>query len=498
MSTQTTVLSLLPIMFVTVMVVGGAGGLWQGPFASEGIGAPVLQSAKDANDVEKNASSGFDRVLCPFPIPVPERPLERCNVRATARVGPGNEIDLAMDPQDPHHMVAVAKGCNLEKVGRHLGTGGVVTPYATTFDGGLTWTEGFLQSSVPVVDGLPLGESDGYASDPVVEFAPDGSVLSMVLHVDEGRSGPDGLDVYKSDDGGRTFGPQIVVLREFVDKEWMVADPVTGNLYAVMDGQNKALVSFDGGLTWEKRGAVVGGPRKSIDVGADGTIYVVAHSGSHISFTESHDEARTWSSPRTIAAHNGMQLNPANLRLYRTPNLPQLAASRVDDTLVVAWADDTGRLQRPQTCAGTGCFDLYRHDIFVTRSLDGGATWSVPLKVNEDPVDAAFSFMPAIALSPNGKDVHVAWLDQRFDPTGVTAVVYYAHSGDKGETFDANLLVSDQPFVTTLSQHQILVGLGQGVFIGDYIGLQASNDRAVIAFPDTRYGRADIFIATVT
>jgi hypothetical protein len=103
--------------------------------------------------------------------------------------------------------------------------------------------------------------------------------------------------------------------------------------------------------------------------------------------------------------------------------------------------------------------------------------------------------MPNVAVDPQG-GVHVAWFDQRADPTGALVEVYYAHSADGGATFGPNLRLTDAPFPAALSHHQFFQPPG-GVFLGDYLGIAASEDRAVVAFPDTRYGRADVFIATV-
>jgi hypothetical protein len=137
----------------------------------------------------------------------------------------------------------------------------------------------------------------------------------------------------------------------------------------------------------------------------------------------------------------------------------------------------------------------------MTRSGDGGTTWETPRRISDEDGLLGAQFMPQVALSPNGRDLHVAWMDQRHDPSGQLVEVYYRHSPDGGITWDPEMLVSDAPFLADLSHHQnplYVTPLGTGgIFVGDYIGLQASDDRAVIAFPDTRYGRADVFVATV-
>jgi hypothetical protein len=429
-------------------------------------------------------SGAFHRVTCPLLLaPDPARPLELCNVRATAHTGPASEMDLAVDPNDADHMVTVAKGFNYTRLLTSSFLGGVITPYATSFDGGRTWTEGYLQPMVPTVvlpDGTPVGETPHHESDPVVEFAPDGSVLVMTLRVNAGG----GLPVYRSADGGRTFAEVGSAFSGGTDKQWFVADPASGNLYAgtLFSGGIGFTKSADGGLTWSAARRVLGGSFVSLDVGPHGEVYMISNSGGSVLFTRSLDQGATWSAQRTIGPRAS---SPQFLdgRVFRTPDFAQLASSRTDGRVYVVAVLPGGTL--PGNVGPVQ--DL---GVFVMRSSDYGLTWSAPQRVDDGL--PAFRFMPEVAVSPRG-DVHAAWLDQRDDPGGQTVEAFYAHSAD-GLSWDPNLKVSDVPFPAALGHHQ---SVQNGPFIGDYMGLGATDDRAVLAFPDTRYGRADVFVATI-
>src|SRR5260370_91818 len=72
-------------------------------------------------------------------------------------------------------------------------------------------------------------------------------------------------------------------------------------------------------------------------------------------------------------------------------------------------------------------------NVFFTRSVDGGTTWSAPLMVND--VITGQHFFPTIAAS--GGIISVAWYDSRLNVgTSMNAVdVFYAQSLDAGGTF---------------------------------------------------------------
>lgn len=452
------------------------------------LALPVLPLAAPAAP-----SPPFSDLVCYWELPDvnPERPLERCNLRASARTGPANEIDLAMNPADPLNLVAVAKAYNYTRNLQGAFIGGVFSSFATTFDGGLTWTEGYLQpmsvlADLPVLG--PVGSTPSRESDPIVEFATDGSVLAMTLKV----NGDDGLPVYRSLDGGATWAPLSKAMDGFNDKEWMVTDPLSGNVYAVAlssDGAGTSFVrSTDLGATWSAEREIVSGRFPGIDVGPNGEVHLATRTGGGFRYTRSTDSGLTWSASRVIATlEDAFQAGP---QLFRTPIFPNLAASRTTDDVVLVYHGPAPDL------AGLG-FGVSNDDVWLARTTDGGLTWAAPVRINMDfdPAAVNFQFMPQVAFSPNGRDLHVAWMDQRHDASGQTVHAYYRHSPDGGATWDPQeIVLTDAPFAADLAHHQSAT---VGVFVGDYIGLQASDERAVVAFPDTRYGRSDVFIATV-
>jgi len=72
-------------------------------------------------------------------------------------------------------------------------------------------------------------------------------------------------------------------------------------------------------------------------------------------------------------------------------------------------------------------------DVVVTRSSDGGATWSAPVRAREDGwVPGCPHAGPSLKVDGGG-GVHVAWWTGKEGEAGV----YYARSEDRGQSFAA-------------------------------------------------------------
>ncbi len=91
-------------------------------------------------------------------------------------------------------------------------------------------------------------------------------------------------------------------------------------------------------------------------------------------------------------------------------------------------------------------------DVWVASSLDGGATWSAPSKVNDVSgfVQVSQSYGPSIAMDLVGT-LYVAWEDWRnslpdnIDPVIGNPDIYVARSTDAGVTWGRNVRVNDDP-----------------------------------------------------
>ena len=73
--------------------------------------------------------------------------------------------------------------------------------------------------------------------------------------------------------------------------------------------------------------------------------------------------------------------------------------------------------------------------LFFTQSLDGGLTWSAPVRVND--VGRADQFQPSVAAGPDGA-VAVAFYDRRADCPNDPSILP-AHRGAKNTCIDVSL-----------------------------------------------------------
>ena len=100
-------------------------------------------------------------------------------------------------------------------------------------------------------------------------------------------------------------------------------------------------------------------------------------------------------------------------------------------------------------------------DVFLCSSDDEGATWTFPIRVNDD-FGPSHQFFPWLTVDPITGTVSVVFYDRR-DTFGAATHVTVATSVDGGATFN-NVRVSDSPFTPWTS-----------VFFGDYIGIDSWN-----------------------
>jgi hypothetical protein len=121
---------------------------------------------------------------------------------------------------------------------------------------------------------------------------------------------------------------------------------------------------------------------------------------------------------------------------------------------------------------------------------DDGATWSAPVRVNDD-AGAADQFMPSVSVGPDGT-LDVSWIDRRDDPANHLFEAYYTYSLDGGQTFAPNMRVSHGASDESFSHHQ-----NGAIFLGDYRDMGSLRGSATLVWVDTRNHKADVFIATV-
>jgi hypothetical protein len=124
-------------------------------------------------------------------------------------------------------------------------------------------------------------------------------------------------------------------------------------------------------------------------------------------------------------------------------------------------------------------------DVYLSRSPDG-ASWSAPVRVNDDATD--YQFWPAVAVEPGG-NVDVMWMDRRLDPGTAITNTFWSQSVDGGRTFRANVRLSDAGSDWAAAATDIIPNFG------DYNDLSAGGNRTYGAWGDGRLGDPDVFFS---
>ncbi len=278
------------------------------------------------------------------------------------------------------------------QVGRVSGGGSSDIGFATSTDGGATWTQGFLPGTTANTGG-PCGQ----ISDAAVAFDAKHNVW---LISSLGVNCPSGTPVFtsRSTDGGKTFGNPVTTATGSLDKNWIVCDntatsPFFGNCYTQYDittsGDSiRMKTSSDGGLTW--------GPARATGDGATGLggQPVVRPNGTVlVPYLSLNDQIRSFRSIDGGASWRSTVLVSSVSHHDAAGGLREeaLPSAEIDSagTAYVAWSDCRFR---------SGCPS---NDIVLSKSTSE-TTWGAPTRV---PIDATTStvdhFVPGIGVDPS-------------------------------------------------------------------------------------------------
>jgi hypothetical protein len=375
----------------------------------------------------------------PLPAPPPARPLHITvlpSVLISADDPTHQHVEswLAMNPRDPLNLIAASIV---------LGEHDWVAAY-TSRDGGKTWMR--------ATHGTAAGKYfDGL--DPAVAFDADGNAyLSTAAPA---------FGVWKSTDGGRTWGEPAMVPGAGYDRPFVACDRSSrgtsrGRLYAVgkmpitvFGWPGRDVIAFsmsrDGGASFAFPRLLLPAPDKDLLnivsdllVTPEGRVILALEiidaqpldtpllSGRY-SIVTSDDGGHTFSEPRQVAVFH--QYGHAR----ESQSIKGLGGAKL--ALDTSLGPRHGSLYMVWLDAGDG------HDqVMTAASPDGGGTWSKPVRVNDNEVGSNQS-NPAIAVDGGGV-VGVSWNDRRADPTDLCYQPFFAASADGGASFSPNVEVS--------------------------------------------------------
>ncbi len=415
------------------------------------------------------------------------------------------EPHLAVNPTDPDNMIAAWHQDRWSTGAAQ----GVMSAY--TKDGGATWT----LVSIPFTNcaGADPRDEVAYAraSDPWISFGPDGTAYYMALVTDSSASGRNGMAVAKSTDGGATWSQPTTIAASrargaksralFHDKNTITADPHDPNLvYATWNIFRNGAIhqvfsrSTDGGDTWgparpvnkkEVVGKHVGvffRQGAQIVVLPDGTLLNVFYRGLfdprgrggqfvavEQAIYRSFDQGRHWERLDTpisgVVPTGGFDVE-LGIPLRDGSLLPEIAVDRSSGNVYVVWQDGRNSI-------------FGASSVMISKSEDGGDTWTDPIPVTDVSNPGNQSFLPAVAVADDGT-VGIVYYDFRNDVFGDAVLDTDVHLVMLDP--DLNIMGEERLTPTSFDMRQMVITGGRGYFPGDYIGLVAAGNDFATAF----------------
>ena len=361
-------------------------------------------------------------------------------------LSPEDETPIVADPENPNHLLAGSNDYQLVfKDGTLLAR--VPTGFFVSFDGGRTWTDG----QIPMGSGGGGGNGDpAPAFDAKYDTAHMVQLNAGCGNGGQFFCGNISITISNSIDGGRTWGNPVVIAQGsgsftpsaagvFNDKPWLVADndPSSrffGRLYVtftrfvlskfgLVEAPIYLSTSDDAGRSWTTPKEISGvngtyctvmisGAAGACNIDQFSTVVtlpgggVVVHfkNAQHAAAWETPDEfenqtmavrstngGKTWSAPVHIAdledavpedyPRNADGRGTQTGFQFRTQTVQGMTVDSGTGYLYAFWTDNRDGTR------DTGGTAITHTNVFMTKSVDGGVTWTAPSRVTSGPAD---------------------------------------------------------------------------------------------------------------
>lgn len=362
-----------------------------------------------------------------------------------------NEPSITINPKNTNELIA----------------GSNISNYYYTIDGGLTWVENTLTSTF------------GVWGDPVMACDTTGSFYFFHLSNPPSGNWIDRIVSQRTPTLGGTWtngGFAGLNGTKAQDKHWVTIDRSTNIIYMTWtefdsygssNSSDSSRILFskslDQGQTWTNALQINQVSGDCIDednttegavpaLGPNGELYVSWAGPAGLVFDRSLDGGTTWLQQDIPVTSIPGGWDFAIPGIYRANGLPvttcDTSGGPNHGTIYINWTDQRN-----------GVTDT---DVWLVKSTDGGDTWTLPAKVNDD-VTQRQQFFTWMTLDQITGDLWFVFYDRR-NYSDTRTDVYMARSSDGGTTFE-NFKVSTSPFIPDPS-----------VFFGDYTNVTAHNN----------------------
>lgn len=356
--------------------------------------------------------------------------------------------------------------------------------YLLSSDGGVTW------------GGSVSGAGGSNSGDPAAVIGLTGKQFIGFINNSSGQS------VAYSLNNGSTWTSVVAAAPngDLLDKNHLWIDnsptsPYEGNLYVSYTDFGAAgypleiVRSTNDGLSYStplviSAGVSAGSHNQGVNIqtGPAGQVYVTwaiydswPSDETALGFAKSTNGGVSYSTAtRIISNIRGIRTTETS-KNHRVNSFPSMAVDISDGpyngNIYIVWSN----IGVPGTNTGS---DI---DVYMIRSEDQGATWSAPIRVNQDPAGLGKEhYFPWITCDPITGDLSVVFYDDR-NVSSAQCEVFVAYSFDAGNSWE-DFKVSDVSFTPAP-----IPGLA-GDYMGDYLGIAARGGRVYPVWSDNRTG----------
>jgi len=363
--------------------------------------------------------------------------------------------------------------------------------YLLSVDGGATW------------GGSVNGAGGGNSGDPTSAISLTGRQYVGFIDNNSGQS------VAWSEDDGNTWTAVVAATQngDLLDKNhmWIDNSPVSsyeGNVYVAYTDFGatgypiEITRSTNDGLSYSTpigiSTAIYAGSHNqgvNIQTGPNGEVYVAwaVYDGwptdeTAIGFAKSTDGGSSYAdATRIISNIRGIRTTTTS-KYHRVNSFPSMAVDISggpnNGNIYIVWAN----VGVPGVNTGS---DI---DVYMIRSTDDAATWSTPIRVNQDASGLGKEhYFPWITCDPVTGELSVVFYDDR-NVSSTQCEIFAACSFDAGDTWE-DFKVSDIAFTPAP-----IPGLASD-YMGDYLGISAVDSRVYPTWTDNRSGTTLTYVS---